>query len=163
MFDLSKIFDLSKKFALPDTFLKSKNYCTRQGKLRRDEYVAVLSVFIYLASCVPLQKSHVHCCVIHWLLIAYFAATEQTLCNVNIYLTMCIYSPCFFNICIPDLLCTLLRYIPNSVRTSVFKRQLLVLFLNLLKSTGQYQDKKTDFSLKYFSCCVFHLILIFLK
>ena len=27
MFDLSKIFDLSKKFALPDTFLKSKNYC----------------------------------------------------------------------------------------------------------------------------------------
>ena len=28
MFDLSKIFDLSKKFALPDTFLKSKNYCT---------------------------------------------------------------------------------------------------------------------------------------
>ena len=28
MFDLSKIFDLSKKFALPDTFHKSKNYCT---------------------------------------------------------------------------------------------------------------------------------------
>ena len=28
MFDLSKIFDLSKKFALPDTLLKSKNYCT---------------------------------------------------------------------------------------------------------------------------------------
>ena len=30
MFDLSKIFDLSKKFAylaLPDTFFKSKNYC----------------------------------------------------------------------------------------------------------------------------------------
>ena len=28
MFVLSKIFDLSsKKFALPDTFLKSKNYC----------------------------------------------------------------------------------------------------------------------------------------
>jgi hypothetical protein len=29
MFDLSKIFDLSKKFAPPDTLLKSKNYCTR--------------------------------------------------------------------------------------------------------------------------------------
>ena len=29
MFDLSKIFDLSK-FALPDTFLKSKNYCTAE-------------------------------------------------------------------------------------------------------------------------------------
>ena len=27
MFDLSKICDLSKKFALPDTLLKSKNYC----------------------------------------------------------------------------------------------------------------------------------------
>ena len=26
MFDLSKIFDLSKKFALPDTLLKSKNF-----------------------------------------------------------------------------------------------------------------------------------------
>ena len=26
MFDLSKIFNLSNKFALPDTFLKSKNY-----------------------------------------------------------------------------------------------------------------------------------------
>ena len=28
MFDLSKIFDLSKKFALPDTLIKSKNYCS---------------------------------------------------------------------------------------------------------------------------------------
>ena len=28
MFDLSKIFDLSKNFALPNTMLKSKNYCT---------------------------------------------------------------------------------------------------------------------------------------
>jgi hypothetical protein len=28
MFDLSKIFDLSKKVALPDTLLKSKNYCS---------------------------------------------------------------------------------------------------------------------------------------
>ena len=27
MFDFSKIFDLSKKFVLPDTLLKSKNYC----------------------------------------------------------------------------------------------------------------------------------------
>jgi hypothetical protein len=27
MFDLSKIFDLSKKFAVPDTLHKSKNYC----------------------------------------------------------------------------------------------------------------------------------------
>ena len=26
MFGLSKIFDLGKKFALPDTLLKSKNY-----------------------------------------------------------------------------------------------------------------------------------------
>ena len=30
MFDLSKIFNLSKKFALPDTLLKSKNYCIRK-------------------------------------------------------------------------------------------------------------------------------------
>ena len=29
MFDLSKIFDFSKKFTLPDALLKSKNYCTR--------------------------------------------------------------------------------------------------------------------------------------
>ena len=29
MFDLSKIFDLSKKFAPPDTLLKSNNYCTQ--------------------------------------------------------------------------------------------------------------------------------------
>ena len=28
MFDLSKIFDLSKRFALPDNVIKSKNYCT---------------------------------------------------------------------------------------------------------------------------------------
>ena len=33
MFDLSKIFDLSKKFALPDTLLKSKNYCTNNQNL----------------------------------------------------------------------------------------------------------------------------------
>ena len=31
MFDLSKIFDLGNKFALPNTFLKSKNYCIRCG------------------------------------------------------------------------------------------------------------------------------------
>ena len=30
MFDVSKAFDLSKKFALLDTFLKSKNYCTAE-------------------------------------------------------------------------------------------------------------------------------------
>ena len=29
MFDLRKIFDLSKKFAIPDTLLKSKNCCTQ--------------------------------------------------------------------------------------------------------------------------------------
>ena len=29
MFDLCKIFDLSKKFAPPDTLLKSNNYCTQ--------------------------------------------------------------------------------------------------------------------------------------
>ena len=29
MFDLSKIFDLTKKFAPPDTLLKSNNYCTQ--------------------------------------------------------------------------------------------------------------------------------------
>ena len=28
MFDLSKIFDLNKKFARPDTLFKLKNYCT---------------------------------------------------------------------------------------------------------------------------------------
>ena len=28
MFDLGKNFDLNKKFALPDTLLKSKNYCS---------------------------------------------------------------------------------------------------------------------------------------
>ena len=28
MFDLSKFFDLSKKYVLPATLLKSKNYCT---------------------------------------------------------------------------------------------------------------------------------------
>jgi hypothetical protein len=28
LFDLSKIFDLSKNFAFPDTMLKSKNYFT---------------------------------------------------------------------------------------------------------------------------------------
>ena len=33
MFDLSKIFDLSKKFTLPDTLLKSKNYCTGNQNL----------------------------------------------------------------------------------------------------------------------------------
>ena len=27
MFDLSKIFDLSKTFTVPDTMLKLKNYC----------------------------------------------------------------------------------------------------------------------------------------
>ena len=29
MLDLSKIFYLSKKVALPDTLLKSKNYCSK--------------------------------------------------------------------------------------------------------------------------------------
>ena len=33
MFDFSKIFDFSKKFALPDTFFKSKNYCTYKYNL----------------------------------------------------------------------------------------------------------------------------------
>ena len=32
MSDLSKIFDLSQKFAPPDTLLKSKNYCTDLGE-----------------------------------------------------------------------------------------------------------------------------------
>ena len=37
-FDLCKIIDLSKKFALPDTLLKSKNYCNSYQK--NDKYSA---------------------------------------------------------------------------------------------------------------------------
>ena len=33
MFDLSKILDLSKKFTLPGTLLKTKNYCTNNQNL----------------------------------------------------------------------------------------------------------------------------------
>ena len=33
MFDLSKIFGLNKKFAFPDTFPKTKNYCTNNQNL----------------------------------------------------------------------------------------------------------------------------------
>ena len=54
MFDLSKIFDFSKKFALPDTFLKSKNYCARNSKeslnprfIIKSSYNGVHSVVIY--------------------------------------------------------------------------------------------------------------------
>jgi hypothetical protein len=36
MFDLSKIFDLGKKLALPDIVLKSKNYCTIEDLLSRN-------------------------------------------------------------------------------------------------------------------------------
>ena len=48
MFDLSKIFDLSKKFALPETLLKSKNYCTGHQKAHVNENSLLLGSCEYL-------------------------------------------------------------------------------------------------------------------
>ena len=37
MFDFKKFFDLSKNFALPNTLLKSKNYCTNATETEQQE------------------------------------------------------------------------------------------------------------------------------
>ena len=55
MFDLSKIFDLkSKKFVLPDTLLKSKNYCTGIKSFFKSDILSyeVLNKIYFNFSCI---------------------------------------------------------------------------------------------------------------
>ena len=46
MFDLSKIFNLSKKFAPPDTLLKSKNYCTDISEKNQSKFLGKFEIWI---------------------------------------------------------------------------------------------------------------------